>query len=427
MKTLVIAFHLLLCATSLRAATMDQIAEAYVKLVLAVGQHDPDYVDAYYGPPEWREAVEKEKKPLASVAAEATSLIGELDTINISKSTDEMLKLRREYLSRQLSSLVARVEILQGKKFTFDQESKLLYDAVAPTYSADHFKTILKELDPLLPGEGSLQQRYEKFRTGFIIPTVRLDMVFKAAIEECRRRTKEHLDLPANESFTIEYVKDKPWGGYNWYKGNSRSLIQVNTDLPSYIDRAIDLAAHEGYPGHHVYNSLLEDRLVKKRGWMEFTVYALFSPQSLIAEGSANYGVHVVMTDQEKAMFERKVLFPLAGLDTGQTETYNKVTRLVKELSYAGDEAARGYLDGVMSREKALQWLEEYELMTPERAQKRLDFMERYRTYVINYNLGEDLVKKYIESRSRTVEQRWKVFEKLLSSPRLPSGLSGHK
>jgi hypothetical protein len=350
-----------------------------------------------------------------------------LDTINISKSTDEMLKLRREYLSRQLSSLVARVEILQGKKFTFDQESKLLYDAVAPTYSADHFKTILKELDPLLPGEGSLQQRYEKFRTGFIIPTARLDMVFKAAIEECRRRTKEHLDLPANESFTIEYVKDKPWGGYNWYKGNSRSLIQVNTDLPSYIDRAIDLAAHEGYPGHHVYNSLLEDRLVKKRGWMEFTVYALFSPQSLIAEGSANYGVHVVMTDQEKAMFERKVLFPLAGLDTGQTETYNKVTRLVKELSYAGNEAARGYLDGVMSREKALQWLEEYELMTPERAQKRLDFMERYRTYVINYNLGEDLVKKYIESRSRTVEQRWKVFEKLLSSPRLPSGLSGHK
>ena len=35
-------------------------------------------------------------------------------------------------------------------------------------------------------------------------------------------------------------------------------MIQVNTDLPITIDRAIDLACHEGYPGHHVYNALLE-------------------------------------------------------------------------------------------------------------------------------------------------------------------------
>ena len=50
---------------------------------------------------------------------------------------------------------------------------------------------------------------------------------------------------------------------YNWYKGNLRSVIQVNTDLPLAVDRAIDLACHEGYPGHHVYNALLEQRLVK--------------------------------------------------------------------------------------------------------------------------------------------------------------------
>lgn len=406
------------------AGPMDRIAEAYVKLVLAVGQHDPDYVDAYYGPPEWREAAEKKKKPLGVILSEAESFIAELDTLRVSNPSDPMANLRREYLSHQLSSLDARVQILQGKKFTFDEESRLLYDAVAPKYSADHFRTILRKLDPLLPGKGTLQHRYEEFRKRFIIPKEKLDTVFKAAIQECRRRTREHIELLPDESFTVEYVTNKPWGGYNWYKGNDRSVIQVNTDLPSYIDRAIDLAAHEGYPGHHVYNSLLEDQLVKKRGWVEFTVYALFSPQSLIAEGSANYGVHVVMTDQEKTLFERRVLFPLAGLDTGQTEKYNKVTLLVQELSYAGNEAARGYLDGTMSRDSAAKWLEEYELMTPERAQKRLDFVERYRTYIINYNLGEDLVRKYIESRSQTVQQRWAEFEKLLSSPRLPSGLT---
>ena len=99
------------------------------------------------------------------------------------------------------------------------------------------------------------------------IPRTRLDATFKAAIDGCRSRTLAHITLPADESFTVEYVTGKSWSGYNWYQGNYRSLIQVNTDLPIYVDRAIDLACHEGYPGHHVYNVLLEKHLVRDRGW----------------------------------------------------------------------------------------------------------------------------------------------------------------
>jgi hypothetical protein len=39
------------------AARMNDAAKTYVNLVLAMGEHDADYVDAYYGPPEWREAL----------------------------------------------------------------------------------------------------------------------------------------------------------------------------------------------------------------------------------------------------------------------------------------------------------------------------------------------------------------------------------
>ena len=80
------------------------------------------------------------------------------------------------------------------------------------------------------------------------------------------------------ESFTVEYVTGKPWGAYNWYQGDYRSQIQVNTDLLIYIDHAVDLACHEGYPGHHVYNALLEKHLGRDRGWVEYEVYLLFSP-----------------------------------------------------------------------------------------------------------------------------------------------------
>ena len=125
----------------------------------------------------------------------------------------------------------------------------------------------------------------------------------------------QHVTLPADEHFTVEYVTNKSWSGYNWYQGGFRSLIQVNTDLPIYIDRAIDLACHEGYPGHHVYNALLEKHLVKDRGWIEFTVYPLFSPQSLIAEGTANFGIEVAFPGRERVEFEQATLFPAAGLD----------------------------------------------------------------------------------------------------------------
>src|SRR5687767_15486838 len=45
--------------------TLTETAEAYTKLVLALGVHDADYVDAYYGPPEWRAAADSAKLPVA--------------------------------------------------------------------------------------------------------------------------------------------------------------------------------------------------------------------------------------------------------------------------------------------------------------------------------------------------------------------------
>ena len=74
------------------------------------------------------------------------------------------------------------------------------------------------------------------------------------------------IKLPEIEKFDIEFVSDKSWGAYNWYKGNNYSLIQINTDLPVQIYRAVYGVAHEGYPGHHVFNTLLEKNFVKEKG-----------------------------------------------------------------------------------------------------------------------------------------------------------------
>jgi hypothetical protein len=405
-------------------SAMNALAERYVKAVLAMGQHDADYVDAYYGPPELKRQAETAKVTLDAIAAEAKAARAAL--AKVAPGSDEMSRLRHQYLDRQLSSLEARIRIVKGEKLSFDEESKALYDAVAPTHPTSHFQKILDTLEKRFPGTGSLAGRYDAWRRPYAIPRDKLDAVFQTAIRACRERTLKHITLPPNERFTVEYVTNKSWSGYNWYQGNYRSLIQVNTDLPIYIDRAIDLACHEGYPGHHVYNALLEKHLVRDRQWMEFSVYPLFSPQSLIAEGTANYGIEVAFPGRERIDFERTVLFPAAGLDPAKAAEYYDVQALVDQLAYAGNEAARGLIDGRMTAAEASAYIEKYAMYTSERAKQRVRFIEQYRSYVINYNLGKDMVRQFIEARGGTAgnpSKRWTEFEKLLSSPRLPSGL----
>ena len=402
---------------------MNDAAQRYVKLVLAMGEHDTDYVDAYYGPPEWRDDVRAARPTLPFIQQSAAILRDELAAMP--RPSDSLEGLRHDYLRRQIDALLARSEMLLGRRFSFDDESRALYDAVAPTHPESYFQQLNAAIEEEIPGDGPLIDRVEAFRTQFVIPRDKLDEVFEAAIDICRAETMDRIGLPTGESFTVEYVTNKSWSGYNWYKGDYTSLIQVNTDLPIVIDRAIDLACHEGYPGHHVYNALLEKNLVRDRGWVEFSVYSLFSAQSLIAEGSANYGIDVAFPADERVEMEKEELFPIAGLDPSRAEQYYRVHELIARTSYAGNEAARQYLDGMINAEQAAEWLTTYALMAPARAKQRVKFIEQYRSYVINYNLGKDLVRNYVERRSGgDRDKRWEVFAELLSSPRLPSGLA---
>ncbi|MGV3516695.1 hypothetical protein [Luteitalea sp.] len=404
---------------------MDALAHAYVQLVLALGVHDADAVDACYGPASLTTDVEAAAPTLPDIAQAAADLQERL--MAVAPPADEPTARRLRMLRAQVRALAARVAMQAGARVSFDDESGALYDAVAPTHDAAHFEPLLAALEAVLPGDGPLGERYERFRTAFVVPPERVDRVFRAAIDASRARTLARVPLPEEETFTLAYVTNRPWSGYNWYQGDYRSGIEVNTDLPIVIDRALDLACHEGYPGHHVYNVLIEQHLVRGRGWIEWAVYPLFSPQSLIAEGTANFGITVAFPEEDRRAFDREVLFPLAGLDATQADRYRHVQHLVARLSYAGNEAARQYLDGTMTLEQAETWLERYALMDQPRAAQRVRFFERYRSYVINYNVGEDLVRAFVEAHGGTgdrPERRWDVFMRLLREPHLPSELA---
>ena len=425
-------FALLIASTQVYAAparNIDELATEYIQLNLSMTPHDSSFVDAYYGPVKFQENALKTPLSLDQIKSKATSMLADINTLSSADATS-MQGLRIAYLQKQTIAMLGRIDLLQGKKKTFDQESTVMYDTVAPHYERNHFEAIIKQIDVLLPGPGTTVERVSAFRSQFIIPRDKLMVVFETAIQACREQTLKHIALPEGENFKLEFVTNKVWSGYNWYKGNYQSLIQINVELPIYIERAIDIGCHEGYPGHHTYNVLLEKNLVNDRKWLEYSVYPLFSPQSLIAEGTANYGVEMAFPDALKKSFQRDVLYPLAGINPALLDKYEALLKLTGQLSYAGNEAARDYIDGKMTRQQAIDWLINVELYPIEKAPQRISFFDVNRSYVINYNVGKDLVKNYVEHNTRSAttesektELRWQVFEKLLSTPLLPSNL----
>ena len=171
------------------ASPMNDVAERYVKLVLALGQHDADYVDAYYGPPEWKQQAESRKAPLTELAAQAKALARR------GRRRARSLRLRWSGCAATTcsgSSPRSRPAsgCSTGERLSFDEESRALYDAVAPTLPESHFQKILDQLDKRFPGRRTAASpATTRSAARFVIPREKLDAVFQAAIKGCRERT----------------------------------------------------------------------------------------------------------------------------------------------------------------------------------------------------------------------------------------------
>jgi len=273
---------------------------------------------------------------------------------------------------------------------TFDEESRLVYGAVAPAVDEKETSLARAGLDRLLPGVGPLAPRYAAFQRRFLVPPAKIDEALRLALRESRRRTLEHLDLPAEEGVRIEYVSGAPWPAFTDYLGDYRSVVQVNRDFPLAVSNVLEIASHEAYPGHHLLNVLRERSFGRERG--------LESPagrQAFLEEGLASYGLELAFPGEERLRFERDVLFPLAGLDPGEVELYSRIEREMRRLAPLRVEGARAYLDRKRDRVQSAIWLENEALVPAPWAFLR--FVDRYRTYVVTYTLGPEEVRRRIE------------------------------
>lgn len=412
------------CQVQAEPKALDSIAEAYVKLVLKVGLYDPIYVDAFYGPEEWRPT---DSRP-ASVAYPLNQLANETDTLiaRMKKLADAAPnKMRYDFLLSQLTAVRGTIDMLSEKQMSFDEESMALFGTVAPLIVVNT-DSLMKQLDSLLPGTGGIPERLDSLRAQLVVPNLRVDTVFRSAMNESRRRSKEFLDLPSDESIAIEYVTNQSWGGYNRYQGSSHSLISINLDMPFHVYSAVGYASHEGYPGHHVQGIIAEKRFFQDSGWTEFSVFPLYNPWGIITEGMANYASEVLFTPDEKLDFEMRVLYPLAGLDTSLARVYTNADKVLKALTRVEINIARDYLDGKIDRLETLKRLTQDVLVDETSAENYVEFYEGFRSYDITYVVGEDLVRHFVEDSTPAGDMaaRRARYVKILTSPYTPSELA---
>ncbi len=368
------------------------LSRLYLRLAVALGERDPDSLDYYFGPSALVADIRSNPPTLAQIRLSSLQLIKELDSLHPDSENRE----RREFLLQQSRAIASRAGLLLGAHPSFDQETEEFFGMrVPPQTDQGHLVAVRSELNGLLPGRGGLAQRYLAYDTGFVVPRERLRTVMARALEGCRTQTLAHIPLPADERVTVEYVSNKPWSAFSRYQGGFHSTIQINTDFPLTVDRVLQLACHEAYPGHHTYNSIRDMELVQKKHWSEFTVQPTFSPQSLASEAAATFAVEVAFPGPERTAFERSHLFPLAGLDPKKADRYCRIERLVDQLHTAEPSIARAYLDGQLEFVRAGWALESQALMADSDA--TLKYINEYRSYMATYTYGRDMVAELVD------------------------------
>jgi hypothetical protein len=436
MRRCVLLVTVALCFTFITAIpvnasddAIDSLAKEYVRLVLCVGRYVPDYVDAYFGPVELKEAAAREEVekgfPYQRLCLDAERLLSAMHSEE-GRPTSDSDKLRLAYMTGQLDALRAVLDIHRGNKLPFDQEVAVVYGVRAPRRDSVYYEELLAELDSLLPGEGDLTSRFIEFRDKFLVPSPFIDTVLKCCFSECRERTRHFVAMPQGEFVRVELVGGQSWGGYNWYMGDLESLVQFDTTSLPNLESVLELAAHEGYPGHHLSNIVREKHLVKDSGWVEFSVCLLFCPQSVLDEGLACVAPDLVLPLKERISFFKTTIFPILGLDTSLAEPYCRVTEARKRLDEVDLDIARNYLDGTFDSTRAINWLCRYTLTSRDGALRSLRFTEDYRSYQVTYTVGEELVRGYMTRHGGTPDnpgKQWGLFYRLISSPLLPADL----
>jgi hypothetical protein len=200
----------------------------------------------------------------------------------------------------------------------------------------------------------------------------------RRAIDDCRERSMRHLRAPIG-GIELRYVIERPWLAYTRYQGRRQSVIEVRRDALLSEEDLLELACHEGYPGHHLQNIVWSQELLDRRRWTEFSVTPLFTPHGIMAERAASAAAALAIPEAARS----------------------PVRRMLDALAPHALAVAVAHVDGDIDRDTALRRLRD-ELLMPQ-PEQFLDFVTRYRAYAAAYVAPDAPFRTWAEYQSLLV------------------------
>lgn len=387
--------------------------EEFVKLALAINEHLPGYIDAYFGPDEWaQEARQTGKLRLEDLTHRAEKLAA-----NVSQVTDWDVQ-RKDFLARQICAMQMSLRLLAGETVSLTEEAQALYD-IHPVWKDEaYFIEHQKWLDDNLPKGGALRERLEHWQNSLEISIEKARELLPFITNTLRELTHRKFHLPEEESFVVEFVSDQPWMAFNHYLGKYKSRIEINGDLPMRVDGLAITIAHEGYPGHHTELCMKEANLIRQMGYQEHLVTLVNAPSCVIAEGIATTALETVLTDQELEDLYREEILLRTGMTHLDVKIIMEIARAERKMRNLWGNAAFMLHDQGKSTDEIVSYLQKYELSTEKEANRAIQFMSGPldHSYIFTYTAGYDMLEELFAVANRDI-----YFARLLEEPVTPS------
>ncbi|MFM1723551.1 MULTISPECIES: DUF885 domain-containing protein [Rhodococcus] len=403
----------------------DALVRDYLLLGLRFDRLEDGFVDAYTGDPALRRQVENESRPdPRRLVADARALRGELPGAGF---TEE----RTRFLDAHLTALECSARKFAGEDIGFVDEVAAYFDVRIEPGSEDEYREAHRRMDAVLPGPGTLGERMEAHRAADRIPPERLAECVEAFNSALRDRVRAEYALPETERVDYEVVGDKPWSGFNYYLGDYRSTVAINSDLDQHMSHLPRLIAHESYPGHHTEHCRKEAGLVGA-GQLEQTLFVVNTPQCLMAEGLADLALASIVGDgrsgaggathQSWGRWAQEIYADLGLRFDG--ERAEELSAASAGLLSVRQDAALLLHDRGADPDDVVAFLQRWTLSSPERAKQSLRFLSSplWRAYISTYVEGYRLLGAWLD-RAPVGPDRSARFRRLLDEPLTPGAL----
>ncbi|MHB8593463.1 MAG: DUF885 domain-containing protein [Acidimicrobiales bacterium] len=395
---------------------------SYLELGLALGRHVDGLVDAYYGPPALAgRAAADPPRPADRLAEEARALIGALDAGTALSEGPEAGPdggdaARRRWLRAQVLGLLTTARRLAGDPIGYEDEVEACYGVRPHPVSDDELAAAHRLMVEVLPGRGPLAERLIAWKEAHAVPAAVLPAAIASLAEDLRERTDRLFGLPEGEHVDFDLVRDRPWSGFNTYLGGLRSRVDINTDLPVLSTSLAHLVAHEAYPGHHTEHTRKEVGLVRRRHFLEETIFLVGTPSALVAEGLADLGLEVVVGRRPEEVVAEH-LRPLAI--RYDAEVVAALAEAGEALAAVPGNAALRLHAGGADPEAVIDYVARWGVMARPRAAKAVEFLlhPTWRAYVFCYIEGLRLCRAFVAGDPVR-------FARLLSEQLTPADLS---